>query len=294
MPGRNGMAFILVQHLDPTHESMMVALLAGHTAMTVCQAEEGMEIMPDHLYAIPPATTLTIRRGRLHLAEPDQRRGTRMPFDALLQSLADECGPRGIAVVLTGTGRDGSLGVTAVRQQGGHVIAQDPADAEFDGMPRSAIETGCVDQVLRIAEILGALLARGASLAAAERALSDPASEAFAAHVPQIIALLRARTGHDFSLYKHGTLERRIERRMAMAGIPAEEAGQYLAVLEHDAAERDRLASDLLIHVTGFFRDPKVFSLLAKTVVPSLVNEAGPDSAVRIWVAGCSTGEEAY
>jgi two-component system CheB/CheR fusion protein len=293
IPARSGMAFILIQHLDPTHESMMVPLLAGHAAMTVRQAEEGSEILPDNLYAIPPGTTLTIREGRLHLAKPGKPRGTRMPFDELLASLAEECGPRAIAVVLTGTGRDGSKGVAAVKQHGGYIIAQDPADAEFDGMPRSAIETGCVDQVLPISRVAEALMARRDILTTAGPA-QERSSGTLGLLMPKVLAVVQDATGHDFSLYKYGTLQRRIERRMAMAGIPVDAPDRYLAFLGKDEAERERLASDLLIHVTGFFRDPHVFALLAESVIPTLVREAGPDRVLRIWVAGCSTGEEAY
>ncbi|WP_239451715.1 chemotaxis protein CheB [Elioraea rosea] len=294
LPARSGMAFILIQHLDPTHESMMVELLAGHTAMAVCQAEDGMEIAADHLYAIPPGTTLTIRHGRLHLAEPETRRGTRMPFDDLLQSLATECGRQAIAVVLTGTGGDGSRGIASIKEHGGYVIAQDPEEAEFDGMPRSAIETGHVDEILPLAKIPAALLGRAALLEGKPDATPEPHGKTLGECLPAIISLLQTRTGHDFSLYKPGTLQRRIERRMVMAGIPDSAPLLYLTLLDRDPAEREKLAGDLLIHVTGFFRDPQVFAFLASDTLPALVRDAGPEKPLRVWVAGCSSGEEAY
>jgi len=151
----NGMAFILVQHLDPTHESMMVNLLAGHTSMTVRQATDGMLIEREHLYVIPPGTYLSVGHGALHLSQPQARHGARLPFDFLLHSLAEECGTRAICVILSGTGADGSLGLKVIKEKGGFVIAQDPGEAGYDGMPRSAIMTGAVDLVLPVAKISG-------------------------------------------------------------------------------------------------------------------------------------------
>ena len=158
LPADNGMAFILVQHLDPTHESMMVDLLAGHTSMTVRQATDGMPLERDHLYVIPPGTYLSVGDGALHLSQPQARHGARLPFDFLLHSLAEECGARAICVILSGTGADGSLGLKAVKEKGGLVIAQDPDEAGYDGMPRSAIMTGAVDLVLPVAKIPEALV----------------------------------------------------------------------------------------------------------------------------------------
>src|SRR5476651_2171071 len=153
LPADNGMAFILVQHLDPSHESMMVDLLAGHTAMTVRQAADGMPIEREHLYVIPPGTYLSVTEGALHLSQPQARHGARLPFDFLLRSMATAFGTRAVCVVLSGTGADGSIGLSAVKQQGGLVIAQDPDEADYDGMPRNAIMTGNVDFVLPVAQI---------------------------------------------------------------------------------------------------------------------------------------------
>ncbi|MBW6401390.1 response regulator [Roseomonas sp. HJA6] len=285
LPAGTGMAFILIQHLDPTHESMMGDLLAGHTTMRVRQATDGMRLEREHLYLIPPGTYLSVRDGALHLSQPQARHGARLPFDFLLHSLAEACGSRAVCVILSGTGADGSLGAQAVKAKGGLVIAQDPGEADFDGMPRSAIATGAVDLVLPASEIPRALTR------------PDPPTPARATgqdRLPDIIALLTARTAHDFTLYKPGTLRRRIERRMAMAAVKANAPDAYLDLLRRDTDELDRLARDLLIHVTSFFRDPKTFDVLEKAALADLVRGQPTDRPLRVWIAGCSTGEEAY
>ena len=294
LPAGNGMAFILVQHLDPTHESMMVDLLAGYTTMPVRQAADGIELQPDHLYVIPPGTYLSVEKGALHLSQPQARHGARLPFDFLLHSLADECGGGAIGVILSGSGSDGSQGVKAVKAAGGLVIAQDPDEAGYDGMPRSAIMTGAVDLVLPVAQIPGALLnydRRMASVRVQDGLLPHGAVPDW---LPGIIDLLRTRTPHDFTLYKPGTLQRRIERRMAMAAIETSDMNRYLELLQRDDGELDLLAKDLLINVTSFFRDPKMFDFLAEQVIPDMVRDHTPDHPIRIWIAGCSTGEETY
>jgi two-component system CheB/CheR fusion protein len=290
LPVDTGMAFILVQHLDPTHQSMMVDLLAGHTSMTVRQATDGMPIERDHFYIIPPGTYLAVSNGALHLSQPLARHGARLPIDFLLHSLATDYGERAICVILSGTGADGSLGLKAVKEQGGLVIAQDPTEAAYDGMPRSAIMTGTVDLVLPVANIPAALVRYAATRARNGSVAPDRAQD----WLPQIIDLLRTKTAHDFALYKAGTLERRIGRRMAMAAIEADDTERYLEVLKNDPKELDLLAKDLLIHVTSFFRDPKVFDLLEEKIVPDLVRSHSTDQPLRVWIAGCSTGEETY
>ena len=282
------MAFILVQHLDPNHESMMVDLLAGHTPMTVRQATDGMPIESDHVYVIPPGTYLSVSNGALHLSQPQARHGARLPFDFLLYSLAGHYGPRAACVVLSGTGADGSLGLMAVKETGGLVIAQEPGEAAYDGMPRSAIKTGAVDLVLPAAKIPQALVEYG------QRQAQSGSPPRATAKLPEIIELLRTKTAHDFRLYKQGTLQRRVERRMALAGIATDHMDRYIQILRSGTDELDLLAKDLLINVTSFFRDPKVFDLLADKVIPNLVRGQTPDQPIRIWVAGCSTGEETY
>ncbi len=292
LPAGTGMAFILIQHLDPTHVSMMVDLLAGHTPLKVQQAADGMPLEREHVYLIPPGTYLSIRGGALRLSEPRERHGARLPFDFFLRSLAEELGARAICVILSGTGGDGSLGLKAVKEQGGLVIAQDPDDAEYDGMPRSAIMTGAVDLVLPVAKIPEIIAKYGRQMVL-NGGRKGPASDD---HPPDLLAeiidLLRTKTSHDFALYKPGTLLRRIERRMALATV--DDSGRYLDMLRRNSGELELLAKDLLINVTSFFRDPKAFELLAKEVIPDLVHRHPSDRPLRIWVAGCSTGEETY
>jgi two-component system CheB/CheR fusion protein len=288
------MACILVQHLDPTHESLMVDLLVDHTKMAVRLAAEGMLIEPDQLYVIPPGTYLSVGDGMLHVSTPQAPHGARLPFDFLLHSLAEQYGPRAVCVVLSGTGADGSDGLRAVKDKSGLVIAQVPTEAEYDGMPSSAMATGLVDLVLPAAQIPDAI---------AMHELQPPTAEAGAGaaqrvgppdRLHEIISLLRARTAHDFTHYKQGTLRRRIERRMAMVAIGIDEPDRYIDMLRREPEEPDLLAKDLLINVTSFFRDPEVFALLEEKIVPEMLRNLGPDHVVRIWVAACSSGEETY
>ena len=294
LPADTGMAFILVQHLDPTHESMMVDLLASHTSMAVQQVTDGMKLAPDHFYVIPPGAYLSVAQGVLHLSHPQERHGARLPFDFLLRSLAQDCGSRAMCVVLSGSGADGSLGLKAVKQAGGLIIAQDPEEAGHDGMPRSAIRTGAVDLVLPVAEIPGALASYDPELPVTRAHAGAGQHDEVPAWLPGIIDLLRTKAGQDFTLYKPGTLRRRIERRMAMAGIAMDDVVRYLKMLRSDPDELDLLAKDLLINVTSFFRDATVFDFLAEKVVPGLVESHTQEHPLRLWVAGCSTGEEAY
>ncbi len=292
MPPDNGMAFILIQHLDPTHPSMMVELLAAHTSMKIQHAADGMLLEREHVYVIPPGVSLSVRGGSLQLSEPRERHGARLPFDFLLRSLADEFGESAIAVILSGTGADGSLGLRAVKEKCGLVVVQDPGEAGQDGMPRSAIATGAVDLVRPVAQIAEALVKharRTTRRSQTDFAAQDPPPT----WLPAIIDLLRTETAHDFALYKPGTLQRRIERRMALA-IDGDDPAHYIERLRIDPRELEQLAKDLLINVTSFFRDPKVFDLLAEKVVPEIVRGRSRGEPIRVWVAGCSTGEEAY
>lgn len=289
IPVHSGMAFILVQHLDPTHESMMVELLKAHTKLPVLQADEGMPLERDHFYIIPPGSYLAASDGVLHLSPPQARHGARLPFDFLLQALAENYGANAAAVILSGTGTDGSLGLQAIKAKGGLVFVQKPGDASFEGMPQSAIKTGVVDLVLPAADIPEALINRQQKISV----VKDVAVTAPSA-LRQIIDLLHQKTDHDFTLYKEGTLQRRIERRMAMMSIAIDRMDEYLRFLEKNERERNLLAGDLLINVTSFFRDPKVFDLLAQKFIPELIGKASPNKPLRVWVAGCSTGEETY
>ncbi len=295
-PADGGIAFIVVQHLDPSSESMLATLLAPHTAMPVCDASEGVPVTPGNLYVLPPGAYLSVEEGVLHLKAPTARQGARMPFDFLLNSLAQHYGERAGCVVLSGTGTDGTEGLRSIKAHGGIVAVQDPAEAGYDGMPRSAIETGMADFVLPLAGIPGALSAY--RIAAADpvdgEADTPQPTEMDAAGTMDILELLRAETGHDFTLYKSGTLGRRVARRMALARLQSTDTAGYHAMLRADRAELDALAADLLIHVTSFFRDRQVFDVLERTTIPDLVRAHPDGQPLRVWVAGCSTGEEAY
>jgi two-component system CheB/CheR fusion protein len=283
LPPAPGIAFILVQHMDPTHDSMLVDLLAGITAMQIQQAADGMVLQADHLYVIPPGAYLALSAGILHLSKPTAHHGARLPFDFLLHALAASAGARAVCVILSGGGADGAVGLRAIKAAGGLVIVQEPTEATYDGMPRSAIATGEADFVLPAAQIASKILEYRKQLE------SPQARDGLA----RIVAILRATTPHDFTLYKPGTLERRIARRMAVAGVSGNDPQAYIAILESDESERQALAEDLLINVTSFFRDPKVFELLQSSLIPALIDGAG-ETPLRIWIAGCSTGEETY
>lgn len=294
IPFDSGMAFILVQHLDPTHESMMVDLLVGHTLLKVQQAADGMPVEPDNFYVIPPGHFLAIEGGLLKLSRPKARHGARMPFDFLLHSMAEDCGSRSVCVVLSGTGTDGSIGLKDVKEKCGFVIVQDPEDAMYDGMPRNAIITGAVDAILPVDEIADALTEYARRKLKSLDENSEIESERAPDCLPDIIELLRKDTTHDFRLYKRGTLKRRIERRMGMKALKVTDMELYLDILRKDANEVGLLAQDLLINVTNFFRDRHVFDYLADKVIPDLIRNQTSDQPIRIWIAGCSTGEEAY
>ena len=286
VPAHSGMAFILVQHLDPTHRSMLVELLAGQTPLKVCEATDGAPVEAEHLYVIPPGVSLSVSGGALKLSQPEARHGARLPFDFLLQSLAEEYCERAVCVMLSGTGADGSRGLKAVKEMGGLVLAQDPDEAGFDGMPRSAIETGAVDQVAPAAKLPEAII--GFFRGVRGNATQTDQTEDW---LSPIVDLLRLKTEHDFRLYKPGTLHRRIERRMALAEC---DATHYLQMLRDNPKELDLLAKDLLINVTCFFRDPNVFEFLGEKVLPDVIRDHPAEQPLRIWIAGCSTGEETY
>ncbi len=293
LPADNGMAFLIVQHLDPSHDSLLVDLLSAHTSMQVVQATDGMAIERDHVHIIPPGLYLSADgKGILRLSRPPERHGARLPFDFLLNSLASVFGARVVCVVLSGTGADGSEGLKAVKAKHGLVIAQEIGEADYDGMPRSAIATGAVDHILTATRIAAALVERERGEAVAPTHRKPSSNKSVQDLLPEIVDLLRKKTAHNFTLYKHGTLERRVERRMAMAATKTAEA--YLEFLRGDPVELDQLSTDMLINVTGFFRDAPVFDFLATDVIPGLVRDHPLDRPLRIWIAGCSSGEETY
>jgi len=260
--------------------------------MAVIEAADAMRIQADHIYVIPPGQYLTVAKGLLVVRPAPAGQGARLPFDVLLNSVAGEYGRDAISIVLTGNGDDGSVGSSAIKAYGGRTIAQDPVEAEFDGMPQSAIATGDIERIAPLASI-GAMLTR--------RARSKPGSDVGGTpadlglnDLRQITDLLLKETGHDFTLYKQGTIRRRIERRMSLAGDDVPSTSAYLELLRGDATERMQLASDLLINVTSFFRDQKTFQHLADHVLPDLIAGHKGKQSLRLWTAGCSTGEETY
>lgn len=302
VPPGCGLAFIVVQHLDPTQKAMLAQLLQRATAMPVAEAAEGTRIEAGRVYVIPPNSALTVAGGSLHLATPGQPRGLRLPVDVLFESLARELQEQAIGVVLSGMGSDGTAGLRAIKAKGGLTLAQDPDSAQFDSMPRSAIVTGCVDIVAAAGELPGRVLGMLARESFADVAAGDATLAPVPAVAPPpgepvtglaaILRLLQRRGKHDFTLYKHSTLLRRIERRMGIHRLPTMDA--YAALLESSEQELDLLFKELLIGVTGFFRDTPVWQALKTEVLPRLLAERGPGHSLRAWVVGCSSGEEAY
>ena len=291
VPAASGLAYVVVQHMDPTHKAMLSELLQRTTSMPVHEATESLRLEADHVYVIPPNTELTVADGRLHLAEPALPRGMRLPIDVLFSSLARDQGERAIGVVLSGMGSDGTLGLQAIKMQGGLTLVQQPESAQFDSMPRNAIAAGCADIVGPPAELPGRIM----GVAAAGKAVPAPPADAdeHPTHpLHAILGLLRDRSRHDMALYKASTLVRRVERRMAVHRLGSMEA--YEAFVRQNPLELDLLFKELLIGVTAFFRDAGVWQKLTDTVLPELLARRATDSTrLRAWVVGCSTGEEA-
>jgi len=291
VPPASGLAYVVVQHLDPTHKAMLTELLQRATAMPVREAAASMRVEPDVVYVIPPNTELTVAGGRLHLAEPARPRGLRLPIDVLLCSLARDQGERAIGVVLSGMGADGTLGLQAIKSQGGLTLAQEPTSAQFDSMPKSAIAAGACDIVAPAAELAPRILLVTSRRADAARKSvdTDAGSEQ---SLRAILVLLRERSKHDLTLYKSSTLKRRIERRMGVHGLDT--LAGYERFVRENPQELDLLFNEMLIGVTNFFRDPAVWQELKDTVLPALLARRTPGTGLRAWVVGCSTGEEAY
>ncbi len=293
VPPNSGMAYLVVQHLDPTQKTILSGLLQRVTQMTVREAEHGMVVERDIVYVIPPATEMSVTGGALHLRKPNEPRGMRLPVNVLFSSLASAQGERAIAVVLSGMGTDGTLGMQAIKAVGGLTAAQQPESAQFDSMPRSAISAGCADIVALPSELPARIFACTDPLAdsGVRPKLSDDANLQLAP-MDTIVRLLKAHTRHDFSLYKASTLLRRIERRMVIHGLATHE--RYVTFLERNPQEIDLLFKELLIGVTDFFRDPAAWQHLEDVALPDLLASRTEQTQLRAWVVGCSTGEEAY
>ena len=291
MPSDCGMAFVVLQHLDPTHESLMVELLARHTTMKVVQIENDMPVEPNHIHIIPPNTSLTIRNGVLLLGKAVERRGMRMPVDYFFISLAEDQQENAVCIILSGTGSDGTLGLKEIKALGGLTMVQEPETAQFDGMPRSAIATGLVDYVLPVEQIPATLAIYVSRARQLDQLRESPVVEA-EEKLHRILTLLHRKTGHDFRCYKKNTLVRRVERRMAVSHI--NELDDYIDHIQRHPEEMEFLDKDLLISVTSFFREPEVWKALQETVIPKLIDRCNETQGVRVWVPGCATGEEAY
>lgn len=286
-----GMAFVLVQHLAPDHKSILTDLIRRYTRMQVFEVEDGLKVQPNCTYIIPPGRDMAFISGTLQLLEPAAPRGLRLPIDFFFRSLAYDQRERAIGVVLSGTGSDGTLGIRAIKGEGGMVMAQTPDSTEYDGMPRSAIKTGLVDYELPPGEMPAQLIAYVAHAFGKPHQPPYPAPTTENA-LKKIFVLLRAQTGHDFSQYKSSTSRRRIERRMAVHQI--ESMDSYIKFIQQTPEEINALFRDMLIGVTSFFRDPEAFEALEEQVIPSIFAGKPANAAIRIWVPGCSTGEEAY
>ena len=284
----SGMAFVVIVHLDPDRESRMAELLQDRSEIPVTQVSGETVVEADHIYIIPPGRDLAMRGSTIALQDRGER-AEHAPVDLFFRTLAEVYGQDAVGVVLSGTGSDGTAGIRDIREAGGITVAQSPDDAEYNGMPTSAIATGLIDLVLpssRIAAELVRLRRLPATVGNGPAAKADSAS-----WLPEIFATLRNRTGHDFSLYKESTVQRRLDRRLRFHGVTTLE--QYLPLLQGSAAECQALLRDLLISVSSFFRDPEAFAGLA-ALIPTLFDGKGPADAVRVWVVGCATGEEAY
>ena len=291
MPPRTGMAFVLIQHLDPTHESLTAELLAKHTSMKVEQVSTEMGVEPNHVYVNPPNKDVTIVGGWLRLRALGERHARRMPIDLFLRSLAEEQHERAIGIILSGTGTDGSIGIKEIKGAGGMVMVQEAHTAQYDGMPRSSIGTGAVDFVLPVERMPDVLVKYVTHPYVLAKQLSVSA-ESGDNSINRIVTLIRTRINFDFTGYKKATLTRRIQRRMGLRHI--ENIGEYLQHLRDDADEVRALFRDLLIGVTSFFREPDAWHALERQVLPQLIRRKGPRAPLRVWVPGCATGEEAY
>ena len=291
VPADSGMAFVVIQHLDPTHKGMMTALLQRTTRMTVMQAKNRMKVRPNHVYVIPPNKDMSLLRGTLHLFAPAAPRGLRLPIDFFFRSLADDRGEAGIGVILSGMGSDGTLGLRAIKEKAGLTLVQAPKSAKFDGMPRSAIDAGCADIVASAEELparMIGILRRDSQIARTE-AQSESQSRS---SLEKIAILIRSQTGHDFSRYKKNTIYRRVERRMAVHQI--DKITNYVRFLRANPNEVELLFRELLIGVTSFFRDPAAWTCLKTKLLPGMLKGSRAGRVLRAWVPGCSTGEEAY
>jgi two-component system CheB/CheR fusion protein len=293
MPPASGLAFVVVQHLDPGHGSMLTDILQRCTTMPVVEAEDQLAVAPDHVYVIPPNRDMAIFEGVLQVSMPDEPRGRRMPVDVFLRSLAEDRGERAVGIILSGMGTDGTQGLRAILGAGGVTLVQEPTTAKYDGMPTSAIKSGFATHILSAEKMPEALLASARKQTRHHDSAVAPAQTAMPpGGMKRVLMLLRSVTGQDFSHYKKSTIGRRIERRMAQHDLS--DIDVYARYLKEHREEVQALFKELLINVTSFFRDPEAFTVLKQDILPQLCADKPDDYVFRVWVAGCATGEEAY
>jgi hypothetical protein len=292
MSADSNLVFVVVLHLDPTRQSLLSSILSRHTSMPVVEIEDGIEVAPNHVYVIAPNYDLTLDGNVLRLTEPAQPRGHRHPVDVLFGSLAEQRAERTAAIILSGTGTNGTQGLREVRATGGLILVQDPATASFDGMPRSAIGAGLADHVLAPTDMPAKLLRyfQHGYVAAPDGLAILPGDQQ--PGLEQLLGQLHAHSGHDFHVYKRATLRRRINRRMSLVGLGG--LDEYIERLRSDPVEVQALVRDLLISVTSFFRDEDAWNTLDETVISLLVADREAGASIRVWAPACATGEEAY
>jgi two-component system CheB/CheR fusion protein len=290
LPKNPGMAFVVIQHLDPNHTALLPELLQRNTTMTVMQVTDRLKINPNCVYVIPPNKSMSVLNGVLHLFKPVEQRGVRLPIDFFFRSLAEDKQEKSIGIILSGMGSDGSLGLKAIKEKNGIALVQEPETAKFDGMPVSAIAAVNADIVAPAGELPSKLIA---FLNFTPAIKPDAETDLKAtSNLEKIIILLRAQTGHDFSLYKKNTLFRRIERRMSVHQI--DKIASYVRFLQENPKESEILFKELLIGVTSFFRDASVWKKLHESILPDLIRKMPNGHIIRAWIPACSTGEEAY
>lgn len=290
----SGMAYIVIQHLDPKSKGMLPELLQRMTTLPVVQIKSSTKVRPNHIYVIPPNKDLSVLHGRLHLLEPVAAHGLRLPIDFFFRNLADDIFSQAIGVILSGMGSDGTLGISAIKENGGLVLVQDPATAKFDSMPRNAISTSLVDIIASADQLPSRIIdyLNHTQKLPVGTSFKEIETEEQKSGFEKVCILLRTRTGHDFSSYKKSTVYRRIERRMAIHQL--NHMADYVRYLRENGQEIDLLFKELLIGVTNFFRDPEVWLALQEKALPELLATLPQGTILRAWVAGCSTGEEAY
>ena len=292
MSSEANIAFVIIQHLSPNYKSIMASLLAKSTRMTVREIEDGMTLVKNCVYLNPPDKNVAIFNRTLHLMAPVKSSAINMPIDFFFRSLSEDQKEKAIGIIVSGTASDGTLGIKAIKGEGGMVMVQDPDTAKYDGMPRSAIGTGMVDFILAVEKMPNALISYVKHPYLKSPGKINISQSNIQYELQKIFSLIRSATGHDFSQYKQTTIRRRIERRLAVHQI--DRLADYIIYLQKNPLEIDALFKDLVIGVTSFFRDPDAYQVIEEQVLPQLLRAKQSGDPFRCWVVGCSTGEEAY